>query len=222
MVVQIRTSQQQQAKMTEIGQQQQKVEANILVLGAENVGKSALTVRFLTRRFIGEYVGTESVYTHNIMVDGRETLFSIWDSVCPQNPNLSDVRQRRAVAMGRWLHPGLQHLRPRQLQRGTPAAAARPPAEEAPELGPRHHRGQQTGPPAPAGGLQRRRAPPGHQLRLRLLRDLGGGDLPRLAGGLPPASGVRTGEPQRQQEKRRHQRHRQEYVRRVRAQEDRV
>ncbi|KAM5129540.1 ras-related and estrogen-regulated growth inhibitor-like protein [Mantella aurantiaca] len=90
MVVQIRSSQpqQQQAKMSEIGQQQQKVEANILVLGAENVGKSALTVRFLTRRFIGEYVGTESIYTHNVMVDGRETFFSIWDSVCPQNPNL--------------------------------------------------------------------------------------------------------------------------------------
>lgn len=41
MVVQIRTNQHhQQAKMTEIGHQQQKVEANILVLGAENVGKS--------------------------------------------------------------------------------------------------------------------------------------------------------------------------------------
>ncbi|XP_077320146.1 ras-related and estrogen-regulated growth inhibitor-like protein [Lithobates pipiens] len=88
MVVQIRTNQHQQAKMTEIGHQQQKVEANILVLGAENVGKSALTVRFLTRRFIGEYVGTESIYTHNVMVDGRETFFSIWDSVCPQNPSL--------------------------------------------------------------------------------------------------------------------------------------
>ncbi|XP_068107537.1 ras-related and estrogen-regulated growth inhibitor-like protein [Hyperolius riggenbachi] len=89
MVVQITSSHHhQQAKMSEIGHQQQKVEANILVLGAENVGKSALTVRFLTRRFIGEYVGTESIYTHNVMVDGRETLFSIWDSVCPQNPTL--------------------------------------------------------------------------------------------------------------------------------------
>ncbi|KAG8430113.1 hypothetical protein GDO86_018455, partial [Hymenochirus boettgeri] len=29
---------------------------------------------------------TESIYTHNILVDGRETFFSIWDSVCPQNP----------------------------------------------------------------------------------------------------------------------------------------
>ncbi|XP_044128323.1 ras-related and estrogen-regulated growth inhibitor-like protein [Bufo gargarizans] len=74
-------------KMSDSGHQQHKVEANILVLGAENVGKSALTVRFLTRRFIGEYVGTESIYTHNIMVDGRETCFCIWDSVCPQNPS---------------------------------------------------------------------------------------------------------------------------------------
>ncbi|XP_056402668.1 ras-related and estrogen-regulated growth inhibitor-like protein isoform X2 [Hyla sarda] len=88
MVVQIRSSLQPHTKMSEIGHQQQKVEANILVLGAENVGKSALTVRFLTRRFIGEYVGTESIYTHNVIVDGRETFFSIWDSVCPQNPNL--------------------------------------------------------------------------------------------------------------------------------------
>ncbi|XP_075699373.1 ras-related and estrogen-regulated growth inhibitor-like protein [Rhinoderma darwinii] len=88
MVVQIRSSHQPHTKMTDIGHQQQKVEANILVLGAENVGKSALTVRFLTRRFIGEYVGTESIYTHNVTVDGRETFFSIWDSVCPQSPSL--------------------------------------------------------------------------------------------------------------------------------------
>ncbi|OXB79397.1 UNVERIFIED_CONTAM: hypothetical protein H355_007606 [Colinus virginianus] len=32
-----------------------RAEANVLVMGADSVGKSALTVRFLTRRFIGEY-----------------------------------------------------------------------------------------------------------------------------------------------------------------------
>ncbi|XP_053331087.1 ras-related and estrogen-regulated growth inhibitor-like protein [Spea bombifrons] len=90
MVVQISSSLYPISKMSDLGHQQHKVEANILVLGAENVGKSALTVRFLTRRFIGEYVGTESIYTHNISIDGRETFFSIWDSVCPQNPNLSN------------------------------------------------------------------------------------------------------------------------------------
>ncbi|KAI2652601.1 Ras-related and estrogen-regulated growth inhibitor-like protein [Labeo rohita] len=64
---------------------QQKVEANILLLGAENVGKSALTVRFLTRRFIGEYGDIESIYSHTDKIDGRDICFNIWDSLCPQN-----------------------------------------------------------------------------------------------------------------------------------------
>ncbi|KAJ8354682.1 hypothetical protein SKAU_G00222490 [Synaphobranchus kaupii] len=64
---------------------QQKVEANILLLGAENVGKSALTVRFLTRRFIGEYGDIESIYNHNEKIDGRDISFNIWDSLYPQN-----------------------------------------------------------------------------------------------------------------------------------------
>ncbi|KAF7241555.1 Ras-related and estrogen-regulated growth inhibitor-like protein [Varanus komodoensis] len=56
-----------------------KMEANVVVLGADGVGKSALTVRFLTRRFIGEYGNLESVYTHTMAVEGREILFHIWD-----------------------------------------------------------------------------------------------------------------------------------------------
>ncbi|CAL8295680.1 unnamed protein product [Merluccius merluccius] len=67
-----------------------KFEANIALLGAENVGKSALTVRFLTRRFIGEYGDIESIYTHCDMIDGREICFNIWDSVCPQNGGIAD------------------------------------------------------------------------------------------------------------------------------------
>ncbi|KFZ62853.1 Ras-like family member 11B, partial [Podiceps cristatus] len=39
----------------------------------------ALTVRFLTRRFIGEYGDMECIYSHNLTVDGREILFHIWD-----------------------------------------------------------------------------------------------------------------------------------------------
>ncbi|XP_036391655.1 ras-related and estrogen-regulated growth inhibitor-like protein [Megalops cyprinoides] len=57
-----------------------KMEANIVMLGTDSVGKSALTVRFLTRRFIGEYGDIESIYTHNVLVDGREITLSIWDS----------------------------------------------------------------------------------------------------------------------------------------------
>uniref|UniRef100_A0A8C7KEL6 small monomeric GTPase n=1 Tax=Oncorhynchus kisutch TaxID=8019 RepID=A0A8C7KEL6_ONCKI len=40
----------------------------------------ALTVRFLTRRFIGEYGDIESIFSHNVIVDGRDITFNIWDS----------------------------------------------------------------------------------------------------------------------------------------------
>uniref|UniRef100_A0A4W5QYK2 small monomeric GTPase n=1 Tax=Hucho hucho TaxID=62062 RepID=A0A4W5QYK2_9TELE len=67
---------------------QQKVEANILLLGAENVAKSALTVRFIIRRFIGEYGGIESIYTITESIiekqlkwaDGVILVYSICDS----------------------------------------------------------------------------------------------------------------------------------------------
>ncbi|XP_034444986.1 ras-related and estrogen-regulated growth inhibitor-like protein [Hippoglossus hippoglossus] len=55
------------------------MEANIVVLGTESVGKSALTVRLLTRRFIGEYGDIESIYSHSFTVDGREITLNIWD-----------------------------------------------------------------------------------------------------------------------------------------------
>ncbi|XP_061461986.1 ras-related and estrogen-regulated growth inhibitor-like protein [Rhineura floridana] len=86
MLVQLRTAFQQAGKMSEGNLP--KLEANILVIGAGNVGKSALTVRFLTRRFIGEYGDIESIYTHKVIMAGREACFSIWDSICPQMANL--------------------------------------------------------------------------------------------------------------------------------------
>ncbi|KAA0703355.1 Ras-related and estrogen-regulated growth inhibitor-like protein RERG/Ras-like protein [Triplophysa tibetana] len=64
---------------------QNKVEAKVLLLGAENVGKSALTVRFITKRFIGEYGDIESIYSHIDKVDGREISLRIWDSLYPQS-----------------------------------------------------------------------------------------------------------------------------------------
>ncbi|XP_067161639.1 ras-related and estrogen-regulated growth inhibitor-like protein isoform X2 [Apteryx mantelli] len=44
-----------------------KMEANVLVMGADNVGKS------------------EFIYSHNLTVDGREILFHIWDVPCSQD-----------------------------------------------------------------------------------------------------------------------------------------
>uniref|UniRef100_UPI00398E825B ras-related and estrogen-regulated growth inhibitor-like protein n=1 Tax=Pristiophorus japonicus TaxID=55135 RepID=UPI00398E825B len=75
---------------------QSRMEANVVVLGADNVGKSALTVRFLTRRFIGEYGDIESVYNHNVTVAGREVAFNIWDSPYAQdrlNENCAKEKQ---------------------------------------------------------------------------------------------------------------------------------
>ncbi|KAK6320205.1 hypothetical protein J4Q44_G00093120 [Coregonus suidteri] len=57
-----------------------KMDANVVVLGTDSVGKSALTVRFLSRRFIGEYGNIESIYSHNVIMDGRDITFNIWDS----------------------------------------------------------------------------------------------------------------------------------------------
>ncbi|XP_077373757.1 ras-related and estrogen-regulated growth inhibitor-like protein [Festucalex cinctus] len=60
-------------------------EANVVVMGTESVGKSAFTVRLLTRRFIGEYGDIESIYSHRFMVDGREIAVNIWDSPYSQD-----------------------------------------------------------------------------------------------------------------------------------------
>ncbi|MGH0190213.1 UNVERIFIED_CONTAM: hypothetical protein FKN15_043083 [Acipenser sinensis] len=49
-----------------------KVEANVVVLGADRVGK------------------TESIYSHNVIVDGRDISFNIWD--CPYSQDLSEVK----------------------------------------------------------------------------------------------------------------------------------
>ncbi|XP_063052273.1 ras-related and estrogen-regulated growth inhibitor-like protein [Engraulis encrasicolus] len=72
-----------------------KMDANIVVLGTDNVGKSALTVRFLTRRFIGEYGDIETIYSHSVSVDGRELSLNIWDS--PYSPQ--DITSGGSAAM---------------------------------------------------------------------------------------------------------------------------
>ncbi|KAG8146654.1 hypothetical protein E2320_013784 [Naja naja] len=82
MLVQLKAAFRQAGKMPE--GISPKLEANVLVIGAEKVGKSALTVRFLTRRFIGEYGDIESIYNHNMKMAGQRASFSIWDAACPK------------------------------------------------------------------------------------------------------------------------------------------
>ncbi|XP_046666964.1 ras-related and estrogen-regulated growth inhibitor [Homalodisca vitripennis] len=60
-------------------------EVKVAVVGAPGVGKSALTVRFLTRRYIGEYDHqADTRYKHEVLVDGEPVLFEILDT-CPKN-----------------------------------------------------------------------------------------------------------------------------------------
>ncbi|CAH1798410.1 unnamed protein product [Owenia fusiformis] len=58
-------------------------EARIAVVGSESVGKSAVTVRFLTKRFIGEYeASVENKYRHNSQIDSDYVTFEILDTCC--------------------------------------------------------------------------------------------------------------------------------------------
>ncbi|XP_055909530.1 ras-related and estrogen-regulated growth inhibitor isoform X2 [Eupeodes corollae] len=72
-------------------------ELKIAVVGAPGVGKTALIVRFLTKRYIGEYAHeAENRYKHEALVDGEPVLFEILDT-CPKNenemPNTSELIQ---------------------------------------------------------------------------------------------------------------------------------
>lgn len=60
----------------------------IVVLGAPGVGKTALTVRFLTKRFIGEYCPTlESTHTHQLQVEEEDVTMEILDTAGQTNEN---------------------------------------------------------------------------------------------------------------------------------------
>ncbi|NP_001002494.1 ras-related and estrogen-regulated growth inhibitor-like protein [Danio rerio] len=52
----------------------------VAVLGSEGVGKSALIVRFLTRRFIGEYASSsECIYRKRMSIDARQLNLELHD-----------------------------------------------------------------------------------------------------------------------------------------------
>ncbi|KAL1517034.1 hypothetical protein ABEB36_000853 [Hypothenemus hampei] len=62
-------------------------EVKVAVLGAPGVGKTALSVRYLTRRYIGEYDhNSETRYKHEVLVDNDPILYEILDT-CPKDYN---------------------------------------------------------------------------------------------------------------------------------------
>ncbi|KAL5010125.1 hypothetical protein ScPMuIL_012430 [Solemya velum] len=56
-------------------------DANIVLFGAKGVGKTALTVRYITKRFIGDYdPDMEAIYSHICLVDGKQFNLQIMDT----------------------------------------------------------------------------------------------------------------------------------------------
>ncbi|XP_078540181.1 ras-related and estrogen-regulated growth inhibitor-like [Lissotriton helveticus] len=61
----------------------------LVVLGQSAVGKTALTVRFITRRFIGDYDPTlEMIYRHTASIDGEFVHFEILDTAGQEEDSL--------------------------------------------------------------------------------------------------------------------------------------
>ncbi|XP_053573559.1 ras-like protein family member 12 [Bombina bombina] len=62
-------------------------ECNIVLLGCRGAGKSALTVKFLTRRFISEYDPfLEDTYTTEELIDQHPVLVRVMDTADPDGP----------------------------------------------------------------------------------------------------------------------------------------
>ncbi|KAG7327112.1 hypothetical protein KOW79_008718 [Hemibagrus wyckioides] len=60
-------------------------EVKLALLGSEGSGKSAVLVRFLTKRFIGEYASNaNSLYQKRLSIDGRQLNLEVFDP-CSQN-----------------------------------------------------------------------------------------------------------------------------------------
>ncbi|MFT7802090.1 ras-like protein family member 11A-like isoform X1 [Arapaima gigas] len=58
-------------------------DVKIAVLGASGVGKTALVVRFLTKRFIGDYEpNTGALYSRNVSIEGEQISLQVQDTPC--------------------------------------------------------------------------------------------------------------------------------------------
>lgn len=69
-------------------------EYKIVLLGSLGVGKSALTVKFITKRFINEYDPTlEDTYTKEDIIDNQAAIFRVMDTAHEDEENLERYTQ---------------------------------------------------------------------------------------------------------------------------------
>ncbi|XP_021262463.1 ras-like protein family member 12 isoform X6 [Numida meleagris] len=72
---------------TERPPQSPVAECNVAILGCRGAGKSALTVKFLTKRFISEYdPNLEDTYTSEELVDHQPVLLKVMDTADQDGP----------------------------------------------------------------------------------------------------------------------------------------
>ncbi|KAK2869382.1 hypothetical protein Q7C36_001253 [Tachysurus vachellii] len=75
------------AKTCSIVPEHEPAECNIVVLGSMGSGKSALTVKFLTKRFISEYdPNLEDTYSSEEIVDQQPVLVKVMDTADQDGP----------------------------------------------------------------------------------------------------------------------------------------
>ncbi|XP_028923342.1 ras-like protein family member 11A-like [Ornithorhynchus anatinus] len=92
----------------------------IVVLGGSSVGKTALVVRFLTKRFIGDYeANTGALYSRKFTIDGEQISLQVQDTPFVSLEN--NIRPRTRPVQGQtnqlFIHPATQQ-RPRDNSEG--------------------------------------------------------------------------------------------------------
>ncbi|XP_073877862.1 ras-like protein family member 11A isoform X2 [Macaca fascicularis] len=105
----------------------------LAVLGAGRVGKSAMIVRFLTKRFIGDYEpNTGKLYSRLVYVEGDQLSLQIQDTpggvqhLCKEVSKMHGLsgERRRASIIPRPRSPNMQDLKRRFKQALSPKVKA--------------------------------------------------------------------------------------------------
>ena len=74
------------SSLAKLGLHTKQKSLKVMVLGQSGVGKTAMVVRFITRRYIGEYdPNLEKIYTYCTYLDNDCVQFDILDATGQQN-----------------------------------------------------------------------------------------------------------------------------------------
>lgn len=76
------------SSLAKLGFHPRQKSLKVMVLGQGGVGKTAMVVRFITRRYIGEYdPSLEKIYTYHTVIDNEMLCFDVLDTAGQLNEN---------------------------------------------------------------------------------------------------------------------------------------